>query len=93
MFPVVMGINRDANLYSEALGCVTLDKLLDLSEAFTDVFPSVKWEEHHLFCRVALLMKTNNKYERAHRVGPLWMLVLWQISTFFLLLEKAPAFS
>ena len=82
------------------LGClprftihVTLDKLLDLSEAFIDVFPSVKWEEHHLFCRVALLMKTNNKYERAHRVGPLWMLVLWQISKFFLLLEKAPAFS
>ena len=27
-----MEVNRDANLYSEALGCVTLDKLLDLSE-------------------------------------------------------------
>ena len=27
-----MEIDWDANLYSEALGCVTLDKLLDLSE-------------------------------------------------------------
>ena len=28
----MMEIDWDANLYSEALGCVTLDKLLDLSE-------------------------------------------------------------
>ena len=27
-----MEIDWDANLYFEALGCVTLDKLLDLSE-------------------------------------------------------------
>ena len=36
---------------------------------FTFTFPSVKWKEHHLFCRVALLMRKSPQSSPSQDVG------------------------
>lgn len=53
-----------SRLSSQLHHYVTSDKSVYRSEA---VFPSVKWEEYHLLCRVAVHMQSN-KCKRTHIV-------------------------